>query len=124
VSLDRRRFWSGWPGTLAAAFAYGFLAMVGGNAAMPIGSVPAQASTSSPVEPGPWLPISDWARCRELAKPGLIAELRNAEGQSLFTPCTDEVPPVPFDWASPVEKFRMIVEPTPTHSTPLPEPKG
>lgn len=91
---------------------------------MPIGSTPAQASASSAGEPGPWLPIADWGRCAELTKPGLIAELRNAEGQSLFTPCTEALPPAPFDWTSPFVEFRMIVEPTPTHSAPMPFPRG
>lgn len=74
--------------------------------------------------PGPWLPISEWGRCAELVRPGFIAELRNAEGQSLFTPCAPEVPKGPFDWASPASEFRVILEPTSTHSGPLPEAKG
>ena len=34
-----------------------------------------------------WMAIAQWQECEKLARPGIIFELRNSEGQSLFTPC-------------------------------------
>ncbi len=71
---------------------------------------------------GEWIAIAQWERCAEMAKPGIIFEIRNADGLSLFTPCVQPLPTPPFDWKSPPIEFRAIVEPPPTHSTPLPPP--
>jgi hypothetical protein len=71
-----------------------------------------------------WIAIEQWQRCVEMAKPGIVFEMRNAEGLSLFTPCVSSVPAKPFDWASPPKEFRAVVEPAPQHSAPLPPPKG
>jgi hypothetical protein len=71
-----------------------------------------------------WLAIAEWERCVELARPGIVFEMRNAEGQSLFTPCVPFLPQPPFDWASPAREFRAVVEKPPQHSTPLPPEKG
>lgn len=69
-----------------------------------------------------WTPISEWHQCVELAKPGIIFEIRNAEGQSLFTGCTSAFS-TPFDWKSPPIVFRAIPAPKPVHSEPMPEPR-
>jgi hypothetical protein len=73
---------------------------------------------------GEWIAIAQWERCVEMAKPGIVFEMRNAEGLSLFTPCVPAVPAKPFDWTSPPLEFRAVVEPAPQHSTPMPPPKG
>jgi hypothetical protein len=71
-----------------------------------------------------WMAIARWQECQELARPGIIFELKNAEGQSLFTPCVPQVPAVPFDWKSAPVVFRAVAAPKPQHSTPMPPPKG
>ncbi len=73
---------------------------------------------------GEWISIEEWERCRDLERPGIVFEIRNADGLSLFTPCTGAVPQVPFDWHLPPLEFRPIEELPPEHSTPLPPPKG
>lgn len=60
---------------------------------------------------------------RELAQPGVIFEIGNAEGKSLFTPCVMPLPPTPFDRKSPPLRFRAVPEPAPEHSAPIPPPK-
>ena len=71
-----------------------------------------------------WMAIEQWERCVEMAKPGIVFEMRNAEGLSLFTPCVPGVPAKPFDWTSSPKEFRAVAEPAPVHSEPLPTPKG
>lgn len=71
-----------------------------------------------------WMAIAQWHDCAKMAKPGIIFEIRNAEGQSLFTPCVPTVPQKPWDWKSPPLMFRAIAEPKPQHSEPIPEQKG
>jgi hypothetical protein len=71
-----------------------------------------------------WLAIAEWQRCVEMVRPGIVFEIRNAEGLSLFTPCVVPLPPMPFDWKRPAAEFRAVVEPQPKHSAPLPAPKG
>lgn len=73
---------------------------------------------------GEWVAIEQWNQCLNMAKPGIIFEIRNAEDQWLLTPCVLPLPSVPFDWKSPALKFRAIPEPKPEHSTPVPPPKG
>ena len=34
-----------------------------------------------------WIAIEQWQRCLEMTRPGIVFEMRNAEGLSLFTPC-------------------------------------
>lgn len=70
-----------------------------------------------------WMDIVQWTDCSKFARPGIIFEIRNAEGQSLLTPCVTPLPQMPFDWKSPPLMFRAISEPEPRHSTPIPEPK-
>ncbi len=71
---------------------------------------------------GEWISIDHWDRCRELERPGIIFEIRNAAGQLLLTRCVQPVPEMPFDWNLPALEFRVIPEPAPGHSAPLPEP--
>ena len=71
---------------------------------------------------GEWISIAQWQECERMARPGIIFEIGNAEGRSLFTPCVAPLPPVPFDWKTPPVRFRGIAEPRPLRSSPLPEP--
>jgi hypothetical protein len=71
-----------------------------------------------------WIAIDQWERCVEMARPGIIFELRNADGLSLFTPCVVPMPPPPFDWKSAPIEFRAVLEAPPQHSAPLPPPAG
>jgi hypothetical protein len=71
---------------------------------------------------GEWIAIAEWQQCLELARPGVIFEIRNREGESLFSPCTVSLPPLPFDWKSPAVEFRAVPEPAPQHSSPMPKP--
>ena len=73
---------------------------------------------------GEWMAIAQWEQCIEMARPGIVFEIRNAEGLSLFTPCVTPLPTPPFDWKSPGIEFRAVVEPVPQHSEPIPPPKG
>jgi hypothetical protein len=71
---------------------------------------------------GGWISMEDWARCVELSRPGIVFEIRNAEGLSLFTPCVMPLPAMPFDWKSPPLRFRAVAEPPPERSAPIPLP--
>jgi len=68
-----------------------------------------------------WFPISDWRRCAELARPGLIFEIRNSDGLSLFAACSPSVPKAPWDWKSPPLEFRAVAETPAERSAPIPE---
>jgi hypothetical protein len=70
-----------------------------------------------------WMAIAQWDQCRELARPGIVFEIQNVEGQSILTQCVAEVPPAPFDWTSPPVRFRAVREAPPEHSAPIPPPK-
>ena len=72
---------------------------------------------------GEWMDIEHWPECARIERPGIVFELRNKDGQSLFTPCVVPVPDPPFDWASPPQEFRAVAEEEPMHSTPLPKPQ-
>jgi hypothetical protein len=71
-----------------------------------------------------WISINEWQRCLEMARPGIVFEIRNADGQFLTTPCVVPLPDLPFDWKSPPVQFRAIIEPKPQHSEPLPAPRA
>jgi hypothetical protein len=68
-----------------------------------------------------WIPMDRWAECNQLQRPGIIFELQNAVGQSVFTTCLP-APYVPGDWKSAPIRFRAIAEPKPERSLPIPEP--
>ncbi|HET7910442.1 MAG TPA: hypothetical protein VFL49_00270 [Pseudolabrys sp.] len=71
-----------------------------------------------------WMAIAQWQECQKLARPGIVFELRNAEGLTMLSPCVVQVPAKPFDWKSPPLVFRAVAAPKPQHSTPMPEPRG
>ena len=73
---------------------------------------------------GEWIDIEQWQRCVEMTRPAIVFELRNADGNSMLTPCVTVLPPMPWDWKSPPTEFRAVVETPPQHSTPIPPPKG
>ena len=70
-----------------------------------------------------WLAIAHWQECAKLAKPGVVFELRNAEGQVLVTACSERFPALPYDWKSPPIQFRTVVEAKPEHSAPIQAPR-
>ena len=70
-----------------------------------------------------WLAIARWQECQQMARPGIVFELQNAEGLSLFTRCAATLPPTPFDWKSPPVRFRAVAETPAQHSDPIPAPK-
>jgi len=69
-----------------------------------------------------WIPIDQWVQCVEMERPGIVFEIRNAQGQTLVTTCVPEVPKAPFDWTAPPKEFRPVQQPPAEHSSPLPEP--
>ena len=71
-----------------------------------------------------WMAIAQWAECRAMERPGIMFEIQNAAGQSMFTQCVVPLPPAPFDWKSPPVRFRAVKEAPPEHSEPIPPPKG
>lgn len=71
-----------------------------------------------------WIPISEWAGSQGLAAPGMVFELRNREGEIMFSAASGTAPAVPFDWLSPPELFRLVREPAPRRSGPIPPPGG
>jgi hypothetical protein len=89
--------------------------------------LPAAAGAAPPAEKGvqsvsEWLPIADWGRCAELARQGVVFEIRNRDGLSLFAECAEAVPAAPWDWTSPPVEFRAVIEPPAERSTPIPAP--
>jgi len=71
-----------------------------------------------------WMTIAQWHECEKLSRPDMVFEIRNAEGQTMLTPCTAQVPAKPFDWKSAPTMFRVVEAPRPQRSTPMPPPKG
>jgi hypothetical protein len=71
-----------------------------------------------------WMTIAQWHECEEMTRPGIVFELKNAEGRTILSPCVAEVPAKPFDWKSPPLMFRAVDAPKPEHSTPMPPPKN
>ena len=67
--------------------------------------------------------IAQWHECVKLARPGVVFEIRNAQGQSMLSPCVQPVPQAPFDWTSPPLRFRVVAAERPRHSSPMPAPK-
>ena len=69
-----------------------------------------------------WIDIDQWSRCAEMARPGHVFEVTNAEGKRMFTPCVVPLQ-TPWDWRSPPLRFRLAPEPKPEHSSPIPPPR-
>jgi len=67
---------------------------------------------------------ADRRRARRAAAPGIVFELKNAEGRTMLSPCVAQVPAKPFDWKSPPVMFRAVDAPKPQRSTPMPPPKN
>jgi hypothetical protein len=68
-----------------------------------------------------WFPIKEWGRCAELARTGLVFEIRNSDGLSLFAECSTLIPEAPWDWQSPPIEFRAVPQLPAERSMPLPE---
>jgi hypothetical protein len=66
-----------------------------------------------------WIDFSQWRSCEELAKPGIVFEIANDDGQVIIAEC-GAVVSVPYDWTSPPRSFRPIPELPARRSTPLP----
>jgi hypothetical protein len=71
-----------------------------------------------------WISIAQWRDCAQMARPGIVFEIRNAKGQTMLAPCVQPLPEAPFDWSSPPLQFRPVAEPKPEHSAPIPPPRG
>jgi len=69
-----------------------------------------------------WIAIAQWHECTKMARPDIVFEIRNAEGQTMLTSCVVPLPTMPFDWKSPAVMFRPVARPKPEHSSPLPPP--
>jgi hypothetical protein len=69
-----------------------------------------------------WIPYDRWQECTRMEQPGFVFEIVNENGQSLFTPCTLPLR-LPFDWTSPPTRFRLVAEPPPRRSSPVPKPQ-
>ncbi len=69
-----------------------------------------------------WLPMENWPECRRLEKPGIIFEVQNAEGASMFLQCVVPFPGQPWDWTSPPQRFRAVPLRKPTPTSPIPGP--
>ena len=72
---------------------------------------------------GEWVAIEHWPDCVRMERPGIVFEMRNADGQSLVTSCVIPLPEAPFDWRSPALEFRPIPAEPPRHSAPIPTPE-
>jgi hypothetical protein len=68
-----------------------------------------------------WIDFERWPECAQMERPGYVFEVTNVEQQQLLTTCLVPLE-LPFDWRSPPLKFRLVPEPTPRHSDPLPAP--
>ena len=69
-----------------------------------------------------WVDFDQWVNCVEMERPGFVFELENVEGLRLLTPCVGTVE-LPWDSKSGPVRFRLIEEPKPRHSSPLPKPQ-
>jgi hypothetical protein len=88
-----------------------------------VAAMPAEGSARG-LTVSEWMAIDRWSDCARLARPGTVFELRNAQGLSLFAPCTALPPALPFGWKSPPLRFRAVPQTRPEHSTPIPPPAG
>jgi hypothetical protein len=69
-----------------------------------------------------WIDFDQWTDCIRLERPGYVFEVMNGEGRSLLTVCAMPLQ-LPFDWKSPPVQFRLVEEPKPRHSEPVPKPR-
>jgi len=68
-----------------------------------------------------WVDFERWPDCVRMERPGYVFEVRNGEGLVMLTPCTVPLR-LPFDWTSQPVRFRLVEQPRPRHSTPVPRP--
>ena len=71
-----------------------------------------------------WMAIAQWHECAKMTRPGIVFELKNAEGLTLLKPCVATVPATPYGWKSPPVMFRAVQARRPQRSTPMPPPKA
>jgi hypothetical protein len=71
---------------------------------------------------GEWIEFDRWRECVALERPGIIFEVTNSEGLSLFTPCVQSLQ-TPSGWKSGPVRFRAISATPPRRSSPIPEPQ-
>ena len=71
-----------------------------------------------------WLAIAQWHDCEKLTRPGIVFELKNAEGQTMLSPCVAQVPAHLSTGNRPPVMFRAVEAPKPRHSEPMPPPTG
>lgn len=69
-----------------------------------------------------WISMERWPECRTMDKPGIVFEVRNAEGAAMFVPCVVPFPGAPWDWTSPPLRFRIVPIEKPRRSGPIPRP--
>jgi len=69
-----------------------------------------------------WIGFDQWKDCARMERPGFVFEVKNAAGQSLFTPCAYPLQK-PWDWTSAPVQFRLVQEAKPRHSAPIPKPQ-
>ena len=46
-----------------------------------------------------WMAIAQWHECEKMTRPGIVFELKNAEGQTMLSPCVAQVPQLRSSWA-------------------------
>jgi len=85
--------------------------------------VPWKAGQNWSVAMSEWMQIAQWQECAKMTRPDIVFEIRNAEGQTMLTPCVIPLPPRPASWKSSAIMFRAVVRPKPQHSAPMPPPK-
>ena len=71
--------------------------------------------------PGDWMNMDLWSECARMERPGYVFEIENAQGMTIQMHCAEAIP-VPWDWTSPPQRFRLIVEPEAIRSDPIPPP--
>jgi hypothetical protein len=69
-----------------------------------------------------WIDFDRWHECARMERPGYVFEIKNEQGQSLLTACTAALT-WPAGWTSAPVMLRLIEEPRPRHSTPIPGPQ-
>jgi hypothetical protein len=67
-----------------------------------------------------WIDFDRWRECARMERRGYVFEIKNERGQSLLTVCTAALT-WPAHWTSAPVAFRLIKEPKPRHSTPIPK---
>ena len=69
-----------------------------------------------------WIDFERWPDCKHMERPGIVFEVTNGD-QTLLTNCVVPLP-LPSDWVVHPLRFRVVPQPRPRHSSPLPKPAG